>query len=85
MQTLTAIYILHTESDGYAPIPYIVIYQPTQCDVGTHITVCLVHLQWPCVADVQECTYTYCGPHVCYHLIPIPPHIYPQESINFIS
>ena len=65
MQTLTAIYILHTESDGPAPIPYIVIYQPTQCDVGTHIIVCLVHLQWPCVADVQGCTYTHTVAHTC--------------------
>ena len=45
MLLLTAIYITHTENEVPALIPYIANSRPTQCDVGTHITVCLVHIQ----------------------------------------
>ena len=62
---LTAIHTTHTEDEVPALIPYIAKPRPTQCDVGTHITVCLVHIQSPCVADVQECTYTYTVAHTC--------------------
>ena len=50
-----------------SPLSYLIYPKPrpTQCDVGTHITVCLVHIQSPCVADVQECTYTYTVAHTC--------------------
>ena len=46
---LTAIHTTHTEDEVPALIPYIAKPRPTQCDVGTHITVCLVHIQSPCV------------------------------------
>ena len=35
----------HTEDEVPALMPYIANPRPTQYDVGTHITVCLVHLK----------------------------------------